>query len=352
MVLHLAAIAVTPHFRSYWVQRNVTEMKQYSTAISDLYRTAEAYREERVLVRSQTPNAAPGADIRALAALAPADTAFYSAQASPGADNVLTKLRADLLELKTEPVDTDSSAPGIAPVEIAGSAAQLDVRIDAAPAVEQQVDTFQPLNALLKSQQADGILEVFGTRSPRDGVFAPIVTAVVISASQPWPEDPVRQSLAATLLPGLTVGNLGAQWIKHQSPGGEYFALDGADSLYFALHANQLVLANDSDLLEQIVAHQQKPGPSALPDGVTYAAAFRHDSERQNFRALMTQLDLAGHRGRSLETPAQSGGEAPAFFSGNLASLSGVLSKVSSETILEKDQGAKVTQTVTYKWVR
>ena len=51
MVLNLDKIVRTPYFRSYWVQRNITEMKQYPSAVSDLYRSSQSYREERVLVR-------------------------------------------------------------------------------------------------------------------------------------------------------------------------------------------------------------------------------------------------------------------------------------------------------------
>ena len=38
-------------FRSYWIQRNITDMGQYSAAISDLTRSGREYREERMLLR-------------------------------------------------------------------------------------------------------------------------------------------------------------------------------------------------------------------------------------------------------------------------------------------------------------
>lgn len=82
---------------------------------------------------------------------------------------------------------------------------------------------------------------------------------------------------------------------------------------------------------------------------MTYAALFRHTQEQGNFRRLMAQLDLAGHRGTNDQTEA-TGGESPAFFSGNAASFSRAFSRMESEHIEEKDQGATVTQTVTYQW--
>ena len=86
--------------------------------------------------------------------------------------------------------------------------------------------------------------------------------------------------------------------------------------LYAAVNGKQLLLANDSILLETLLARSQKASPAVGDENLTYAALFRHTQEQSNFRRLMAQLDLAGHRGgadRQEETP---GGETPAFFSG------------------------------------
>jgi hypothetical protein len=83
---------------------------------------------------------------------------------------------------------------------------------------------------------------------------------------------------------------------------------------------------------------------------VTYAAVFRHTQEENNFRLLMAQLDLVGHRGGAEVHASPADGRTTAFFSGNMASLGRVFSKVQSERIEERDQGAKVMQTVTYQW--
>ena len=83
MVLNLDKIVPSPYFRSYWIERNITEMKQYASAVSDLYRTPQSYREELVLVRHAGLAAKAQGDVQALSALAPEDAAFYRAQASP-----------------------------------------------------------------------------------------------------------------------------------------------------------------------------------------------------------------------------------------------------------------------------
>src|SRR5271157_362100 len=352
MVLNLEKLVSTPYFRSYWVQRNVTEMKQYSSAVSDLYRTSQSYREERVLVRRPGVLAVSHGDVRSLAALAPKDAAFYAAQASPEPERLLRSLRDSLLEVRPQQQAASyTTAPEAVVAENAGSATQLDTTIDTAPVAVKQVDAYAPLRALLTAQQPDASLEVFSTRAPTDGVFVSLQTAMAVTAPQAWDESAVRLALTLALMPGLTTGKLGVNWEKRSSASGEYLALDGAVPLYLAVNATQLLLANDSALMEKLLALRQSATPASGKDSITYEALFRHTQEQGNFRRLMAQLDLAGHRGTA-DQAAASGGDSPAFFSGNAASFSRAFSRMESERIEEKDQGATVTQTVTYQWSR
>jgi hypothetical protein len=353
MVLNLEKIVRTPYFRSYWIQQNITEMKQYSSAVSDLYRSSQAYREERVLLRRAGAAGVSHGDVHSLATLAPEDAAFYAVQASPAPESVLQALRDNLLEPNPERAAASySTAPAAAVAENSGSAAQLDVRIDQAPVVAKQTDAYAPLRALLAAQPSEALLEVYSTRAPRENAFVSLQTAMVLSAPRNWDEDAVRQALTSALPSGLTTGSLGVNWEKRSSAAGAYLALDGALPLYLAANGKQLLLANDSLLLESLLARGQKAVSSDANGSVTYTALFQHTQEESSFRRLMAQLDLAGQRGASdRETPAASG-ETPAFFSGDVASLSRVFSNVKSERIEEKDLGAKVTQTVTYQWTR
>jgi hypothetical protein len=355
MVLNLEKIVRTPYFRSYWVQRNVTEMKQYASAVSDLYRTSQSYREQRVLVRRAGLAAQHSGDVTELSALAPDDAAFYAAQASPNPESVLQTLRDDLLDARPERLAaSNTGAPPAAEFENAGGAGQFDVRIDQAPIAVKQSDAYASLHALLLAQPPEAVLEVYSTRAPRDGVYVSIQEAVALSAPQVWDRDAICESLTSALLPGLTTGKAGVKWEKRSSSekgdAEEYLALDGPVQLFLSIHGKQLLLANDAILLEQMLALRQKSVASQPVGDLTYVASFRHNQERGNFRRLMAQLDLAGHRGEPDQSGATASGQTPAFFSGDAASLSRVFSKVESERIEEKDQGAKVTQTVTYLW--
>jgi hypothetical protein len=350
MVLNMDKIVRTPHFRSYWIQQSITEMKQYTSAVTDLYRASQSYREERVLVRRTGAGAVSSGDVQAIAAFAPEDAAFYAAQASPAPEHLLATLRDNLLEIKQEQsAPSYTTAPSAAATENAGDSAQLDVSIDQAPVAEQRADGYGPLRALLIAQQPDASLEVFSTRSPRGSIYVSMQTAFVISSEHEWDDNAVRQALTQALLPNLTAGKLGVNWEKHSSAAGQYLALDGAMPLYMAIHGKQLLLANDSALLDELLVRSRRPNTALASSGVTYAALFHHTQEQSSFRGLMAQLDLAGHRGTT-DQAAAVGGETPAFFSGNAASLSRVFSKMDSERIEEKDQGTRVLQTVIYQW--
>jgi hypothetical protein len=353
MVLDLDKIVSTPYFRSYWIQENITEMKQYTSSVSDLYRARESYREERVLLRRAPKNAAPGGDIAALTALAPDDAGFYAVDALPDTESLLQHLRDNLLEVKpTRTSRVELDAPPTVEAQNAGTAGQLDVRIDQAPVSATTVDAFESLRKLLQSQQPVTSLEVFTARRPRDGVFVTLQTAMAISATSGWDEDAVRDAVITAVPAGLSAGKLGVHWEKRSGAAGDYLALDGALPLYIQVNGKQLLIANDSALLEQLLQRRQAAGTVASNDGVTYSALFRHTREQENFRLLMAQLDQAGHTSRTSQQDVAANGQSPSFFSGNIAGLGRVFSKVESEKMEEKDLGARVMQTVTYRWVQ
>jgi len=73
---------------------------------------------------------------------------------------------------------------------------------------------------------------------------------------------------------------------------------------------------------------------------VSYAAAFHHGRERQNF------YDLTSLVARSAEASSPE----PDFFSQNISSFSRGLSRVSSEEIVMRRNRDRIQQTVTYRW--
>jgi hypothetical protein len=346
MALNLDRIVPSPYFRTYWVQRNITEMKQYTSALCDLFRTSETYRDERVLVRRANLPAIALGDVHALVQWVPDDSVFYSAQASADAASVLSSLRENIVDRQSVPIAADSYAPPPAQFELAGSASMLEETIDQAPAHVTQADAYAPLRSLLQEAQPTAALQLYVTRAPRENMFVGIDSAMVVEAAQSWDEEAARVSLSAALHPGLTVAQAGLGWVQRTSPGGNYSALDGQVPLYLAIRGKSLLIATREVLLQAMFAHRQS-APSVAATSVTYEAVFHHSTaEIQNYHSLASRLDRAGRA--SSDGAQDEQGHPPAFFSGNIESLSRMFSSVDRQSIQVSDQGSKVIQTVVY----
>ncbi len=355
MVLNLEKIVPSPQFRTYWVQRNVTEMKQYRAAICDLDRAAETYREQRVLLRRSGIHSTATGDVSPLLELAPPEAVFRSAQASPGVDRTLSLLRENILELKpSQQQPSWSMAPPAANAGDAGSAAMFEERIDIAPVIAARTDPYQPLRTLLADAQPSTLLQLYTTRSATDDMFVAIDRAVVVDSLSHWNQAAIQSAISAALRPGLTASQIGITWTTHTGvAGGAYASLDGPVSLHMAVRENRLMLSNSESVLTALLS-RPIPGDAQKSSGITYAAVFAHTPrESQMFRKLFGRIDTASHSnapGSANAEGAPSAGQSPAFFSGNIASLSRTFSRVDRETVEEKDEGERVTQSVTYNW--
>lgn len=345
MVLNLTKIVSSPYFRSYWIQQNVSEMRQYSSAISDLKREGATYREERVLMRREANATAPAADVTSIAALAPDGVALSLAQAAPDSGKILQALEEDLLERRPQVAGvTQTAAPAVASGENAGDASQLDTQIDQAPAVVTQADPFQPLRTVLAASQPVAMLQCYTTSSAGNNVFVSLNAAAVLEAQNPWDAQAMETALTAALAPKLTASELGAKWTKRTGAHGDYFALNGKVDLFLRVDGKWLLLSSDANLLDNISSRLHETVPAAGSDAVTYTAAFYPARESDHYLQLMRQLDRAGSGGQN------GNGSSPTFLAGNIGSLSQAFSSLDSEQIDERDTGALVRQTVTYRW--
>jgi hypothetical protein len=353
MVLNLEKIVPSPYFRSYWVQQNITDMKQYRAALCDLERGDKEYRETRVLLRTPGATARASGDIAPLLALVPADTVFASAQASPGTDSVIAALREGVLDPRVQRAATEATAPPAVQSENAGAASDLEQRIDVAPVMVNETDPYAELRQLLQSSNLSGILQVYRTQSSPNTMFVGIERGIVVQSASTWKETGIQEALSATFRRGLTASRLGIVWSSVTAGREPAWKLDGSIPLWMAVRTNRLYVANSEALLSAMLSRGTVPKASDS-DGVTYESDFHHDSrEQQAFTNLARRLDVAGHgapSAASADTDTGSDGQAPAFFSGNIESLSRMWSRVAREKVTEKDQGAIVSQTVVYQW--
>jgi hypothetical protein len=343
MVLNLEKIVPSPYFRSYWVQQNITDMKQYSAAISDLTRSGKEYHEERTLLRkdavhdrSEGKGAAAVAEILRLV---PANTGIYEAKADPDPKDSLELLTAKILAPHLGPAAPEKLAPQ---VQLGGgetgSASDLETRIDQTPAQNSVAgDSSASLQAVFAKNHVLAQLQLQGTERDSTGVFVRIHSAVAFLGTSDWEEPAVHAALVDFVRPGFTTGQLGIEW---KSVSG-YSMLDGLWPLAVAVRGKYLIISDSAPLLSTALEGMNK---KPVATAVILAASFDHQRERENFAALTKILDLGSG------SPQNGGG--PEFFSENLASLSFTLKNISSEKIVIRDAGDRQTQTVIYAWAQ
>ncbi len=346
MVLNLEKLVPSPYFRSYWIQQNITEMKQYRAAISDLYRDKQVYREERVLLRKSTEdNAQALPDISQLAAAVPAGAGFYKAISAPSPKQTADILRDKLLDPRPHSEVIYRYAPTVTMSDQnSGQASDFETRIDQAPATPKQIDLWQPLQSLLDAAQINGLLVCESSILPPDETFTRFHTTIVLSSEHGWNLDQLKTTLATTLEPQITTSRLGLGWTDRHG----YSQFDGLLPLALQIKNRYLILSNDPATLLAVGNNLvNKPESTAA---AIYASGFNHAQERPAFVHITTLLDRAAMRGGPALSNDPNEPRQPAFFSGNAASFSQVFSGVGSESIIVRNAGQNVTQTVTYQW--
>ncbi len=347
MVMDLQTLVPNGYFRTYWVQQNITDLSQYSAAVSDLFRFDNEYREERVLIRKKEPEHDSSGDSSAavadLSRLIPDDAGLYVSIANPSSDACYALLETKILAQHLGPAPASQFAPQ---VQLSsgeqGSASDLETRIDLAPGTSLTgTQSESQLKKLLKNTSILASLQLQSSdRDPAD-VFVRIHSAIIFAATADWNEAAVQAAIAEFVRPGLTASQLGTNWLP--KPG--YQQLDGLWPLGVAVRGKYLIVSDHPALMASVLAnfsHKSDRNPADL------IAGFNHERERNNFARFTRLVD------RPNETISNGGGSErqPLFFSGNMSSLSATLAGVTAETIEVHSEGNKVHQTVRYKWSR
>jgi hypothetical protein len=344
MVLNLEKIVPSPYFRSYWVQQNITDMKQYSAAISDLALSGKEYREERILLRktAATNDTSAGAGplgVADIVRLVPAQAGVYEATANPAPGDCLALLQTKILAPHLGPAAAAKLAPQVQLTNgETGSGADLETRIDQPPAKASVAeDSVAALKDLLAKNPVSAMLKVQSTEEDKDGVFVRIHSAVALLGQSEWDASAVRSALVDFVRPSLTTVDLGVEWQKN----GEYFELNGLWTLRVAVRGKYLLISDQAGLLTGMLANGNQ---KTTLKPAAFVAGFDHQKEKDNFARLTGLLDKP--------EGGPGAGSAPNFFSDNIAGLSSALAGLSSERIVVRDAGSKVIQTVTYEWAR
>ncbi len=196
LVYNMDRLAQTPHFRSYWIQRNTPALREFSSGLADLERTRGEIRERRVMLRTNPTADASAAEPRAgqLLALAPDDAGLYRLTARPSANQALHWIEEKLFSAAAIAAPRVKEAPGAVSSDQAGSEADLEVRVDEAPLSDSRSSqAFETLRAMLSGAQLDAMLEVSSTGVAQDQVYIDPHAAVVLLSSTNWDVDAVQQ---------------------------------------------------------------------------------------------------------------------------------------------------------------
>ena len=339
MVLNMEKIAVTPHFRTYWIQHNITEMQSYGSAISDLYREDSTYREERVVLpKKQGDEAALAQSAQAVTGLlsaVPKDYGFY--QAGPtDAKSSLATLEQKILTPRFGAARTEQQAPQVQLTGgQTGAATDLETLINVEPASRTGLDPAEGLRLQLEKAGPQAMMVVEASSKNGDGVLLRIPAVVAVAAAD-WDVPSVQKAMQDMLAPGLTAARLGLQWREVKEAGG-YYELDGLSPVQMAMRGKILFVANDAGLLTSVLQTKNQP----LSQHASYSAGFSHSRERQNFYKFSSLVDQ-----RSITKEAE-----PQFFSQNIASFSRAFAKVDSEEIVTRQTKDRIQQTVKYRWM-
>jgi len=340
MALNMEKIAVTPHFRTYWIQNNITEMQSYGSAISDLYREGATYREERVILpKKQADEAALAQSAQAVTGLlsgVPKDHGFY--QAGPtDAKSSLAVLQQKILSPRFGAARTEQLAPQVQLTGgQTGAGTDLETRIDVEPASHPNADPAEGLRLQLEKSGPQAMMVVQASSKNADGVLLRIPAVVAVAAAADWDVPAVQRAVQDLLAPGLTAARLGLEWREVKEAGG-YYELDGLSPVQMAVRGKIFFLANDAALLSSVLQTRNQP----LAQAASYSAGFSHSRERQNFYKFSSLVDQ-----RSITRDAE-----PQFFSQNMASFSRAFAKLDSEEIIIRQTKDRIQQTVTYRWM-
>lgn len=307
LVLNVPGLLQSTHFRSYWVQRNASELKPFASGVVDFFREGSQWREERSLLRDVAAPArtAEEAAVARVAAWVPDGTILYRAWARPSAAFIANLVDTKILSPGVHAVAPVREAPPAANLDVVtGSESDLETRIDqpALPSVEQAPDTI----AILKIFEGTGIeaaVHIQSSRPGPDGAFIGNESAIGLLGAADWQVAALRPLLGAA----------------HVQASGR-----------------ALAIASTSAMLARVTARLNTP---PAPVRGIYSAQYQHRLELPHFEPMMRMIDQSRSPGRG----------DPAFFTGSVASLGRVLNRVQSQSVVFRDDGTAVRQQVLYR---
>jgi hypothetical protein len=305
LVYNLAVLRKTPQFRTYWIQRNLSELAAFTSGSADLFEQPSGFEERRVLVHSSPAEASgDNASINQALAHIPPGASLYRAWRAPNREAINAVLQQVILGDSAVAPDQTHYAPEVSPnAPTVGSDSDLETRIDQ-PGFKKSADNnLDDVTDAIMAMQPLALLHSQMTRVADDQVFVVPESEVTIVCGKPD-----REKLSSVLQNAVSITKTGP-----------------LDPLRTLVESNAVVLS-------RLAPHSFLKPPVALP-GETYAAVYEHSAEWPRYKRLFRLVD----RGTA---------DAPTFFSGNIRSLGDSLYRLRRASIATQEEGAVIRDTV------
>jgi hypothetical protein len=298
--------------------------------------------EQRVLVRLDEKPAQDGGGLGEMVRLVPDTAGLYRAWTAPRASDATKLIFEKVIATSSAAAQPDRTAPHLGSIgAVTGSGADFESRIDEeARASRPTMYQTDALERVVGLEPLSAMLHVEATRAADDGVFVDRGSVIVLAKPSDWPQGAARDAIRALVDSVWAKAHLGMRWVDRTVGVQTFSQLEALDALAVTERGRLLFVANDPALLATVLEATSKP--LIAIDGA-YAAGFRHGLERDRFVSVTRFVDHAA---------AGADNREPLFFSENLASLSGTLSRVESASIVVRDRGATVSETMTYRLAR
>jgi hypothetical protein len=340
LVMDFSNVIKTPHFRSYWIQRNTEEFRNYYAFLSQVNRKADGLEENRVLLRSaETQVMAHESATVELQRYIPDGVGLFRLWDTTSVDSAMNLIRQKFFAAGPASSAARRYAPGESSDGPVGSERDLQTRIDEAPkpSLAGALD-LEPMKALLESAGLEAMLHLETSVPLNDPTFVSSDAAIALRTASPWNAAEIRSALTSAVASYQSVGNVGLQWRNVASGGYTLSQWDGLFPLTIYVNGQTLWIARTPSLLGSALSHSTSATPPLQPS--TYLARYSHRGELAPYLKLMRMLDLSDQARYS------------SFFSENVGSLASALDVIQSVSVRTNESALIQRQAVRYELVR
>jgi hypothetical protein len=338
LIMDVPNVIKTPYFRSYWIQRNTDQFRNYYAVVSQVNRRGNALEETRALIRSAEAQVVPHESATLdLLRHVPDEAGLFRLWDTTSVDFAMDLIRQKFFAAQPISLDRRRYAPVASFDGVVGYERDLQTRIDDAPkpSLEGTLD-LAPLRTLLETAGLEAVLHLESSVPVADGTFVHTDAAVGLRTASRWNAAEIRSALTSAVASYQTVGNVGLQWRDVVSGGYTLSQWDGLLALTMCVDGETLWIARTPSLLSAALNHAGVP---PLQPG-TYLARYVHKTELPPYLKLMRMLDLSDQANYS------------GFFSDNVGSLASALAGIDTVSVVISDTASSQRQVVRYELAR